>query len=352
MKHRTRRLPDASPNVVLILAEESDPHAAAVKLVIEREHDVRCIVLDTAHYPKTTYISSRIDRGSSTLVLDDGRVIATSDIRSVWRRRVLSHEIDADLSDAAAREVSRRDTRAGLEGFLLGLQRLGCPTINDPIRESAGLNKAYQLTIARELGLPIPPTLISNDEARVLEFVHDVWSRGSAVVFKGFHAPQHVLVSTKRFLPDDTARLGALQYAPAIFQEFIGGANLRVTVIDDHVFAAEVLVSVAGAEVDWRLEVYNDVRPYTLERAAERDLIELVRAFGLRYAAIDLKLSGRGELYFLEANPWGQFLFVEIQTGQPISRAIANSLIAGLLDVHMPAFGKSGSRIRKDLHRH
>jgi glutathione synthase/RimK-type ligase-like ATP-grasp enzyme len=80
------------------------------------------------------------------------------------------------------------------------------------------------------------------------------------------------------------------------------------------------------ARIDWRLEVYNDVRPHALPPAATEAVVKIVASLGLRYAAVDLKLAGSGRYYFLEANPWGQFLFVEVLTGLPISGALAGAL--------------------------
>ena len=47
---------------------------------------------------------------------------------------------------------------------------------------------------------------------------------------------------------------------------------------------------------------------------------------GLVFGAIDLKLAVNGEPVFLEVNPQGQFLYVEIRTGLPISDALAEYL--------------------------
>ncbi len=48
---------------------------------------------------------------------------------------------------------------------------------------------------------------------------------------------------------------------------------------------------------------------------------------GLVFGTIDLKLADSGERVFLEVNPQGQFLYIEIQTGLPISNALAELLI-------------------------
>jgi D-alanine-D-alanine ligase-like ATP-grasp enzyme len=48
---------------------------------------------------------------------------------------------------------------------------------------------------------------------------------------------------------------------------------------------------------------------------------------GLRYGAIDLRLTPQGEYVFLEINPGGQFLFCEIHAGVPITRKLAAALL-------------------------
>jgi len=53
-----------------------------------------------------------------------------------------------------------------------------------------------------------------------------------------------------------------------------------------------------------------------------------VRLLGLRFAAIDLVLDQTGEYWFLEANPNGQWAWIESRTGLPISSAIVDELLA------------------------
>jgi hypothetical protein len=51
-----------------------------------------------------------------------------------------------------------------------------------------------------------------------------------------------------------------------------------------------------------------------------------MEAAGLVYAAFDFAVDADGAWWFLEANTGGQFGFVEISTGAPISLAIADWL--------------------------
>jgi hypothetical protein len=47
----------------------------------------------------------------------------------------------------------------------------------------------------------------------------------------------------------------------------------------------------------------------------------------LQYACVDLRLDADGIPHFLEINPSGQFLFVEVDTGQPLVSAMCDLLM-------------------------
>jgi glutathione synthase/RimK-type ligase-like ATP-grasp enzyme len=66
--------------------------------------------------------------------------------------------------------------------------------------------------------------------------------------------------------------------------------------------------------------------PFDLPGGVEAALLRLMDELGLVFGAIDLKLADNGEPVFLEINPQGQFLYVEIRTGLPISDALAEYL--------------------------
>ena len=57
-------------------------------------------------------------------------------------------------------------------------------------------------------------------------------------------------------------------------------------------------------------------------------LRNLMKRLGLVYGAIDMRLTPDGRYVFLEINPAGQWLFVEQQTGQPITKSLVRLLLA------------------------
>jgi glutathione synthase/RimK-type ligase-like ATP-grasp enzyme len=54
--------------------------------------------------------------------------------------------------------------------------------------------------------------------------------------------------------------------------------------------------------------------------------VKLSAGLGLAFAGIDLKITPEHDVYCFEVNPSPAFSYYESQTGQPISRAVADYL--------------------------
>jgi glutathione synthase/RimK-type ligase-like ATP-grasp enzyme len=79
---------------------------------------------------------------------------------------------------------------------------------------------------------------------------------------------------------------------------------------------------------DVRMNLDVKYEPYELPEDIVASLKTLMQKLGLVYGAIDLRLTPDGQYVFLEINPAGQFLFIEEATGQKISAALADALLA------------------------
>ncbi|MGH3833734.1 MAG: hypothetical protein ACRDRS_25405 [Pseudonocardiaceae bacterium] len=100
-------------------------------------------------------------------------------------------------------------------------------------------------------------------------------------------------------------------------------ADLRVTVIGESVFATRID---NPGELDWRRSHDNiTYRPCELPDTVLAGVHRLMRSFGLVFDALDFVLTDQGH-QFIEINPNGQWGWIERQTGQPLSRALAATL--------------------------
>jgi glutathione synthase/RimK-type ligase-like ATP-grasp enzyme len=205
------------------------------------------------------------------------------------------------------------------------LDALPCTWVNPREADSMAHHKPYQWAVARALGLRLPRTLVTNkpDEARA--FIQSIGV--GKVVFKAFLASTAAWRETRLVEESDLAQLDLVKYSPVIFQEFIEGVDLRITIVGDKVFAGEIDARKTRYPVDMRMVVgESTVRPVQLERRVEERLLQLQRRLQLVYGAIDMRRTEAGEYYFLEVNPAGQWQFVERYTGLPITRAMADYL--------------------------
>src|SRR5262249_28406868 len=124
--------------------------------------------------------------------------------------------------------------------------------------------------------------------------------------------------------------LANVKYAPVIFQQYIPAkVDLRITVVGERIFPACIYSQDTEYKVDFRMTMdAARVEPAELPSDVSAMLRALMGRVGLVYGAIDMRLTPDDEYVFLEVNPAGQWLFIEHRTGQPISEAMAELMVA------------------------
>jgi hypothetical protein len=204
--------------------------------------------------------------------------------------------------------------------------------LNSPYAILRAEDKPRQLATARRFGLRTPRTLVTNDPVAAHEF-----SRHVAAVAKPLRralledavGPGRVIFTTRIGVLDPGDE--SIRLAPIILQEEIPKrADIRVTVIDDSTYAVAIESQHwEETSVDWRRGSNPNVphRPITLDNETSKRCIAVTRDLGLRFAAIDLVQDINGDFWFLEANPNGQWAWIEQRTGLPITANIVDALM-------------------------
>ena len=314
-------------NTVLLVTASYDLAPEYVGAALERR-GVPFFRLDTDRFPSEVQASFDPQRG---LAISDGnRCISHREIKSVWYRRNVVPNLPEDL-DLGSREFCEREARMYLEGALAAL-----PTqrwLSSPQAIWLAERKPYQLAIAAQLGFTLPRTIVTNDEAAVKGFALQNQMVAKAVssgYIEGTDGNQAIFTSA--LVPGDLEDLSGLALAPVIFQEnVVKSSDIRVTVIGNDVFAAEILSqSQESSNVDWRATDDPDLehRPHELPSTLVRQCLSLVSNLGLAFGALDFALTPDGTYVFFEINPNGEWLWLEDQLGLPISDRIAAWLCA------------------------
>lgn len=240
-------------------------------------------------------------------------------VSSVWYRRIFSPVLKPALASKDDADWALREWREATTG---AFQANGARFLNNPWAQELAAMKPYQLRVAQRLGLRIPDTIMTNDAEAARAFVRKHEGR---VIHKVVKSPRARFMGTKKWEPSDEAELKWLHLTPTLFQEqIVAPYELRITIVGRKIFAAEF--PVASGVTDARVLLDVPYKPHRLPEEIETLLLKLMGQLGLQYSTIDMKLRDDGEYVFLELNPQGQFLYVEIKTGMPITRTMAEFL--------------------------
>jgi glutathione synthase/RimK-type ligase-like ATP-grasp enzyme len=311
--------------MILVISAPEDPHAQAVLAELGRLGRPARLV-DLADFPMRMNLTARFDNNGAhhfNLGLTGGERVALEDVTAVWWRRPQPFGLPADLTDPGYRQFAVSEATTAFHGAWQSTKALW---INDPVRDSAAAHKPWQLKLAKEVGLTLPETLITNDPAAAREF----WRRyPGEVVYKPFLQTVYAWRETRLLRRAEEALAEAVRLAPVIFQRYVpAGLDLRITAIGDRLFAAEAR-DAGEYEFDVRFNTAVAYRPHALPDDVASRLLALQRRLGLEYGAIDMRLTPAGEYVFFEVNPAGQFLYIEQLANLPITAALAARLAAG-----------------------
>jgi ATP-grasp ribosomal peptide maturase len=287
---------------VLILTSKDDVTA---DMVVTRLHEAAVPVmrLDPADLPVNTVLSAHYTHGDfEGLLSANGHVVSMQGLRSVWVRR--PGEPAAHAAEPSAWLTA--ETRQALFGMLYSAS---ARWMNHPRDADRARLKPWQLRAAHLSGFAVPPTVITTFPRLARQFAEEY----GEVVVKSASGPP----------PGEPPLALPTTAGPALLQRYIPKcADIRLTCVSSRLFAARKTAE--PHQVDGR---YGDTE-HTWEPVAVPDRIrksvhDYVEMAGLAYAAFDFAEDEDGFWWFLECNQSGQFGFVELETGQPISEAVA-----------------------------
>jgi hypothetical protein len=311
---------------------------------------VDCWIVDAATFPIASDIEFDLDRDhaemsfrvtdplAGTIGDDAPQILLRRDpsqrhrfsgkqISGVWWRRARQCVTHPDVQIEDFQSFCARTTAGHIKAALTLL-----PTHNPIDVEETAARKPYQLTIAKRLGLKIPRTLITCDSTAASAFASDVEMAGGEVIYKHASHVAFISMPTRVLSRADRNRMDTLRYSPTILQERIrGGVDLRVAVVGSHVCVCEWRDPDGNHDaVDIRSE--HGVRMWNApcSPVLQEQVLRIHQALGLTFGVYDFKRDVSGELFFLEVNPSGQWLDMEIEGGHSISELWATVLVEGI----------------------
>jgi ATP-grasp ribosomal peptide maturase len=312
---------------VLILAEKID--ATADRVVSELTgRGVPLLRVDTADFPDRIAIEAQLrgDRWCGVLRTRKRHAVL-EELRSVWYRATPRFGWPPEMS-SEEREHAEREARFGLGGVLGDLH---ARWVNHPAAEADAGVKPRQLTAAAAAGFRVPETLVTTSPRQVRDFAKRhphivIKPLGANVLHEGgVRKVAHTHLLSSRELAD----LSGLSITTHLLQQWVECKDheVRLTAVGTSLFAASILAGSPDSVIDWRADydslTYRVIEvPASIAAAVDRYL----QHFRLSFAAFDFAVDTDGTWWFLEANPGGQYGWIEQHTGLPISETIAELL--------------------------
>jgi hypothetical protein len=277
--------------------------------------------LDTAgflaEYPRSRARVLRFNNASTVVTIEDGRLlIAQNDeppVNLLDVKTFVYFPVSFEPEDVALRPISGqgpdesyshrqwRVVAAYLESALPGIGRC----INPPAQARLAANKLVQIDTARKVGVPIAPTVVTNDADLTNELIS---THGLAVRKNLSEGDARARLSSSEGDSDRS------QGPPSLIQPFIQtDCELRIYAIGER-FVTVKIARRARHEPgdDVRLQT-ADPADYALSDDYERSYPKLrtyLEVLGLSYAAFDCLPEDGGGVVVLEVNPNGTWQYL------------------------------------------
>ncbi|WP_028805442.1 MvdC/MvdD family ATP grasp protein [Streptomyces sp. 142MFCol3.1] len=299
---------------VLILTSEEDVTA---DIVVAKLHGMGTAVmrLDPADLPGKAVLSADYAHGDFEGHLSvNGHVLSMGGLRSVWVRRPGEPAAHA----AHPSPWLTAETRQALFGML---HSASTRWMNHPRSADLARLKPWQLRVAHLSDFAVPPTVFTTSPRLAQQFTEE--HRDVVVKSASGPPPGDPAMALPTTLIGPDADFSAVAAGPALLQRYIHKrADIRLTCVGARMFAARKTAE--PGQVDGR---YGDTghawEAVSVPERIGKSVHEYVALAGLAYAAFDFAEDKEGSWWFLECNQGGQFGFVELETGQPISKEVA-----------------------------
>ena len=286
--------------------------------------DVHCHVIDIDRVSSTHHIGWHLaDLSHTGRVVADGVDLSSSDIDLVWwRRSQTSQDLSAPYPDDQRTRIDN-DCRSAFLGMLL--TSFTGKWISHPWHTERAANKLYQLAVAKRAGFKVPRTLVTQYPDDVLSFCNSN-ARGTIakpVTGGGARGP---LLFTQLVTTTQISQLReSVSVSPTMYQEYIPGTtHIRLNCFGQKSYAA----TIETTDLDWRANLNVPVESWPVPASLHDNTRRVLDALGLEMGIVDLKVDSRGEVYWLEVNPQGQFLFLQPLTNDPYIQVFSDYLVS------------------------
>lgn len=322
---------------VLIVSSEMDLHSWVVRWAIRKAGN-SSEILETFMSDGFTPVDIEINPDH------DGKFASSpieNDIDSIWGRRLFKIAMPANAGENDSFRIREMNTflRAHVE-YLSHVNEIRW--INNFSKVNYAENKIFQLKAAADANMDIPYTLFSNKASRIRDFVNRyneiiikpyipyIWEYTKDSSGKGALA---TLVSKKQI--EEISDID-LECCPAIYQTIIEKvADWRVVFIENKIFSYRI-TQLSNQDIDFRsqLSKQDSLSIECIETPSHlnKKVCDLMKYFQIEFASMDFAEDKNGNLFFLDLNPGGNWLFLDKVGKESLLQNFCSLLTFGKID--------------------
>ncbi len=296
---------------IIIIAPELDEHADWIEWGLKQSG------LEVIRWSGLGWEHS----ASITFGMRDGMYLAGHRIEpedTVWIRRPLPLIAAHPRVAPDEAKFARSEYQAFGKTLLMNIELMGAFCINKRSAATFIENKSVQLAIARQCGLSVPTTVMTNAAPFVRELQEAVTGdvvHKSYLTHSWVHEASGVTYSSETTSLERHDKLAdeVFAYAPGIYQQKVEKEyDVRITMVGEefHAFA----ITTKEKELDWRFSSLLGkitMEPIALPAQVQAGLRRFADRAGILFGCFDMAVDGKEKWWFLEVNQAGQFLGVD-----------------------------------------
>jgi glutathione synthase/RimK-type ligase-like ATP-grasp enzyme len=258
----------------------------------------------------------------------NGHEISLKEIKAIWIRKFWGPRYNYEIDEQYGKYANQESIEC-LEGLFYQLTSKFCL---DPLHKiKIASNKMLQLSIADQIDLLYPETLITNQPEKLKEFYYQ---NQEELIVKMQTALSCSMNSegdffyTSKVTEEHIEDADTLELCPLTFQKEIKKEyELRIIYVNGKFFTGKLSCIKSLSDTRTCTKDAYQWEKYEIPNELKIKLKQLMNKLYLNFGAIDVIKSDDGKYYFLEVNPTGEWGMLQKELNLPIAEEIAETLI-------------------------
>jgi ATP-GRASP peptide maturase of grasp-with-spasm system len=322
--------------MILIFSEQQDVSTNKVMDWLKFHFNQTEILRINSDDSLSNIFLEQIDEHQRVTFLIAGKIVKMDEVKFVWFRRG-SFKLNFDNIDCHHKYYFNNEMNHYLNYENVRVTEY----INSMLQEKKSIgnfymqnmNKMYVLDKAKKVGILVPNTIITTSKTELKTFLE----KYKHIVTKPMSVSVNLTTKNITYLcytksiNNVIVREISEQFFPSLFQEQLDKKyEIRTFYIRGEFYSMAIFSQLdERTKVDFRNYNYkkpNRCVPFKLPNELEVKIDTLMKFLNLDTGSIDIVVNKKGEYYFLEVNPVGQFDMISVPCNYPIEKRLAETM--------------------------